>query len=141
MSMKKKRILSLVLVVVFSLCLCLNAFADASKTVKFSNKATVTVSGETTGGWWWWSNPSTTVTVKNNSSNNKQQFSVVFHSGLLGYKSVTLKANESYSVSITGSGGQGVKYWIEIKPLGLTGSYINNSYGSVTVTASSGTIR
>ena len=142
MKVNKRRIISLVLVVVFSLCLCLSVYADTSKTVNFTNnKATQTVYGETKGGWWWWSNPTSTVTIKNNSSNRNQWLIVTVWSPIFsgGNKMFSIEAGKSVSVSLTGSAGQGVKYSVEIKPGG--NCYVNNTWGSATVTASSGTIR
>lgn len=141
MKMNKKRIISLGLVVVFSLCLSLSVYAATSKNVNFAkNKATVTVSGETKGGWWWWSNPTTTVTIKNNSSNRGQWLNVTVWSPIFsgGCKSFTIDASKSRSVYLTGSGGQGVRYSVEIKPGGNV--YANKTWGCATVTASSGSI-
>lgn len=141
MKMNKRRIISLVLVVVFFLCLSLSAYAAASKTVDFKeNKATQTVSGETKGGWWWWSNPTTTVTIKNNSSNRWQWLDVTVWSPIFsgGCKRYQIDAGKSKSVPLTGFGGQGVRYTVEIRPGGNV--YANRTWGSATVTASSGTI-
>lgn len=141
MKVNKRRIISLVLVVVFALCLCLSVYADPSKTVNFTkNKATQTVYGETKGGWWWWSNPATTITIENNSSNRNQWLSVSVWSPVFsgGNKMFRIEAGKSESVRLTGSMGQGVKYSVEITPKG--NCFVNNTWGKATVTASSGTI-